>query len=297
VTVSLLDAAAVREGHRTLLETFREFAEALDGGTNVVPHPTTLGGLVSFLRESLLPFAAAEERSITGCEELREETGFEHAFLAVEIDRLAEEVGELGRPGGSGSEREARLARVRRRVHRLEAALELHVLKAEDRECAPLPANGGPTEASRETAARTARAGDGPQRMTQAEITRFLQSQGWGILTTVGVEGPYGVPVSYGFDGRAVFIATGAGRKQRHLEVDPRVSLTVLRVTDGSRWTSVVVEGSARAVTGVGEKLRAAGILARQHAAGATLSPGDLARLRGARIFRIEPREIGGRRR
>ena len=132
VHLSPPNTGSLREGHRGLLVTFREFARDLDRALDQPSDPAHLRGMLAFLRQSLLPFARREEAVLDGCPELTEDTAFEHAFLHAEIDALAAATAELEH---SSIDRRSGLARpVVRHVHRFEALLELHVQKAEDRE-------------------------------------------------------------------------------------------------------------------------------------------------------------------
>jgi uncharacterized protein len=293
VQAAILEEGAVREGHRVLLSTFRELAEAVESAHGELPEPEVLSATVSFLRESLLPFATLEERSLSDSLELREETGFEHAFLAVEIDALDAEVSAvLGSAPLPPFERERAFAAVRRRVHRIGAVLELHVLKAEDRPHETAGMEGAePDRVPGEAETHTVR------EMTPARVHAFLGRRDWGVLATQGADFPYAVPVSYGFDGEAVYVATRAGQKARYLGENGAVCLTVLQVEDGARWSSVVVRGSATPVHDLRGKLHAVATLVRQRRGGTPLTAADLARLRGARIFRITPLEVSGRER
>jgi nitroimidazol reductase NimA-like FMN-containing flavoprotein (pyridoxamine 5'-phosphate oxidase superfamily) len=303
VTLTSLDPGAVREGHRALLDTFEEFTAALDAGDGVLPHPAMLTGAVAFLRESLLPFARSEESVLDYCPATREDTAFEHAFLEMETDRLSATVHRLlaGSMDGAPS-RAAHLAEMRRSLHRIGAVLELHVRKAEDREhtLEDVSASDGQTfEPALDVAPAGAepgrRRGDAARNMLPSEASDFLRRQQWGVLSTVGPDGPHAVPVSYAWDGRQIFFASAPGTKTRHMEQLPAVSLSVLRVTDGSRWSSVLVRGDAARVEDVRGRFRAIGALARQRSVGVPLNATDLARLRGAILYRVEPIAITGR--
>src|SRR5690606_29805139 len=126
--------------------------------------------MVAFLRQSVLPFARWEERQPGGCEEVAEDTAFEHAFLAAEIDRLGAAVAAL--EGGTPRERAAGAAAALRQVHRLEAVLERHVHKAEERETLFPPAPETTPPAAASAAVRE---------MTPAEVQRFLREREWGL--------------------------------------------------------------------------------------------------------------------
>ena len=286
-TSAAADASAgvlIREGHQGLVEVFREFARDVDGMEDSFPDPDVLRAAIAFLRQSLLPFARWEKEHLNGCRELTEDTAFEHAFLNAEVDALAAAVADLDRR----SEPNHAAQRIRRCVHRIEAVLELHVQKAEDRE-SPFPS---PTA---KPVGPTATETGSVRYMDLAEIHRALHRNEWAVLCTVGQGIPYGVPVSYGFDGRYLYVASGPGRKHRNLESDAAVCLTVAEVTDGDHWSSVVVTGEARPVSGIRGKLHALNAIRRQRATAGPPSATDLARIARASIFRITPDEITGR--
>jgi uncharacterized protein len=281
-------SSTIREGHEELLATFREFALDFDSAEDRLPDPDTVRATISFLRQGLLPFARLEERHPGGCAEVVEDTAFEHAFLTVEIDALVSAVSGLGSP--VGPDRAAHARRIRRCVHRIEAVLELHVQKEQDRE--PF------LESQREeSAAIREQRPNGVREMDPAEARRFLRLHEWGVLGTVGRGTPYGVPVSYGFDGRDLFVASGPGLKRRNLETNPAVCITVAEVVDGDHWRSVVVTGDARPVDDLRGKLHALNAIRRQRVSGALPSAADLARAARAAIFRVPAERITGRER
>jgi hypothetical protein len=123
----VLRDAAVREGHRHLLSAFRAFGDTCSG----VADAECASAVLAFLRESVLPFARWEEAGLEPGSEEQGGVAFEHAFLAVESERLA---AALER--GNSEE-------VRRRLHRIEAVLELHVERTQDR-CAETSAYPDP---------------------------------------------------------------------------------------------------------------------------------------------------------
>lgn len=57
----------------------------------------------------------------------------------------------------------------------------------------------------------------GIERMTDSEVREFLTSQGVGVLGLSAEDGPYLVPMSFGFDGEAAlyftFLVGAASRK------------------------------------------------------------------------------------
>ena len=130
----------------------------------------------------------------------------------------------------------------------------------------------------------------------------LLAEVGWGVLSTVEpVEQngtavrPYAVPIAYAFDGVAVYIATGPGRKLRALERNPRIALTVSDVTGLSRWRSVVVTGTAVPLTQAASRAAAVcSFVAQRRSDGHRLTPRDVRRLVAARVFRVQFTEVSG---
>lgn len=78
---------------------------------------------------------------------------------------------------------------------------------------------------------------------------RFLENPYYASVTTVREDGsPHTTVVWVDVDDEGVLFNTATGRaKPRHLEHDPRVSLTVIDPSDGYRWLSV--DGRAEITT------------------------------------------------
>lgn len=100
--------------------------------------------------------------------------------------------------------------------------------------------------------------------LAPAEIDAVLRRNYWGILATAADRRPYAVPVVYGYDGSALYVATGPGRKLTNLLENPNVCVTIAEVEDAASWRSVVVAGEARPLEDLGERLAAFNILRRQ---------------------------------
>jgi nitroimidazol reductase NimA-like FMN-containing flavoprotein (pyridoxamine 5'-phosphate oxidase superfamily) len=135
--------------------------------------------------------------------------------------------------------------------------------------------------------------------MSDAEVDAFLRAARWAVLATSERDGPYAVPVAFGVDRGACYIASGQGRKLDNIRRSPGVCLTVVEVGDardaGANWRSVVLRGTAEPVTGLSEKLRGFGALRRQFRGTATLTPEDVKRFARAGLLRVTPTEITGR--
>jgi nitroimidazol reductase NimA-like FMN-containing flavoprotein (pyridoxamine 5'-phosphate oxidase superfamily) len=151
-------------------------------------------------------------------------------------------------------------------------------------EAAPSARSGPATMASR----------GGVREMDLVEVQVFLRRQTWGVLSTLHNGRPYAVPVSYGFDGSYLYLASGRGRKLSSLESNPAVCLTVTDVVDGSQWTSVVAMGDAIAVNDLRGRVHGLNVIRRQQP-DALPNPKDLARAAGSTVFRIVPHELSGR--
>lgn len=289
----LLTDLSIRDGHRRLLDAFREFDTAAEGTAGAEPDVDELRATVAFLRQSVLPFARWEETCLPPAAELTEELAFEHAFLAAEIDALAAAVAALAEQPWSHPERRATAARVRRALHRIEAVLELHVLKGEDRVllARETPAAGAPPLLP----AAASRAAAAPWTMTPGQIRHFLAQHDWGILATSDEGAPYAVPVAYGWDGQRIYLACAAGRKLANLEREPAACLTVVEVKDGTSWRSAVARGRIHWLDSLADRLGAARAIHRQRAGNAPFSPSDLGRFARARFARLDPYELSGR--
>ena len=128
----------------------------------------------------------------------------------------------------------------------------------------------------------------------------LLREVGWGVLSTVestsGEPRPYAVPVSYAFDGKIFYMASGPGRKRVALEASGRICLTVFDVVAFDRWTTVVVEGLAKPIANVAERVDALCAFGAQRCAlERRRTARDVVRLLSGRIFRIEPDHVSGR--
>ncbi len=132
--------------------------------------------------------------------------------------------------------------------------------------------------------------------MTGEEIEELLARSWWGSLATVEKDGPYAVPVIYGYNGRDFYVASRPGRKISNLENNPAVCLTVVEAESlGAAWSSVVVLGNADLVHGFRGHVAAIRALRGQVGRSGKVTPRDVARMSQARVIRISPREITGR--
>jgi nitroimidazol reductase NimA-like FMN-containing flavoprotein (pyridoxamine 5'-phosphate oxidase superfamily) len=290
----VLAEAALRAGHRELLETFGDFLAEIETG-DPFQVAESARGAVAFLRQGMLPFARREEALYSPGGDVGEEVAFEHAFLAAEASALAEEAAVLA--GGRSGEAEGVLARVRRRATRIQAVLELHVSKTEDRDLASSYVTG-PAPAPVPAPAPPRKHGGGSmfahRKMDGGEIEAFLRTRTWAVLSTVGGGVPYAVPVGFAFDGRSFYLATRPGRKLANLEENPVACLTVPDVVTGSDWRCVVASGPVSRVTGVAARVRGLELIRRKRG-GAAPTARDLKKLLASVIFRMDAVEVSGR--
>jgi nitroimidazol reductase NimA-like FMN-containing flavoprotein (pyridoxamine 5'-phosphate oxidase superfamily) len=89
--------------------------------------------------------------------------------------------------------------------------------------------------------------GVGIERMTDREIGEFLTSRGVGVLGLPAEDGPYLVPMSFGFDGDAALYFTFlVGASSRKADLADRADLARFLVYDARSaftWQSVVLTG------------------------------------------------------
>jgi nitroimidazol reductase NimA-like FMN-containing flavoprotein (pyridoxamine 5'-phosphate oxidase superfamily) len=200
--------------------------------------------------------------------------------LAAEIERLSRVANELeALDGGADGPRREAAAEIRRQLDRIEAALELHLGPPPASSAAPSPSHG-----------RT------PIPLDPPEIDAILRRNCWGVLATAAGQGAYAVPVIYGYDGSAVYMVSGPGRKLAALQENPAVCFTVAEVeAGGARWRSVVLHGEARPVEELLARIAAFNVLRRQVSGHRTASARDVTRLTSVAVVRIAPAEITGR--
>jgi len=86
------------------------------------------------------------------------------------------------------------------------------------------------------------------QRMTDDQIDQLLREEGVGVLSLADEGVPYGIPMSFGYDGddRLYFLFAGhseAGRKVSYAERSELASFLAYDVTSAGEWRSAVVSG------------------------------------------------------
>lgn len=151
--------------------------------------------------------------------------------------------------------------------------------------------------------------------MDEQECRELLAGGRWGMLAVVGDEGPYAIPMAYGWDGEALYIGVSEGLKTALLDRDPRCSFTVCETGGGEAWRSVIVAGTAAWLSTPEERMKAGQALRRQHApkdappppppppptappsggASAEGTPASTKRFSGGRMLQIVGARITGR--
>jgi len=93
--------------------------------------------------------------------------------------------------------------------------------------------------------------------MADADAAGLLRTAGWGVLALADGDRPYSIPVSFGYDGEAVyFLLVGQSpddRKFAFVGDGQPARLLATRVNARFDWGSVAVTGTLRAVDRNGE--------------------------------------------
>src|SRR5690349_16724428 len=97
--------------------------------------------------------------------------------------------------------------------------------------------------------------------LDDAGCRAVLERQRMCVVSMVDGDGPYAVPVFYGFDGETLYLGVAEGRKTRALDANARVYVVVTEVGPGDAWKSVAVAGRARTITQPDERQRAIDVL------------------------------------
>jgi nitroimidazol reductase NimA-like FMN-containing flavoprotein (pyridoxamine 5'-phosphate oxidase superfamily) len=91
-------------------------------------------------------------------------------------------------------------------------------------------------------------------RMNESAIDRLLVEAGVGTLSMADGDVPYGIPLSFGYDGddRLYFVFVGhstEGRKESYAEASEVVSFLVYDVEAATEWRSAIVAGTLERIT------------------------------------------------
>jgi nitroimidazol reductase NimA-like FMN-containing flavoprotein (pyridoxamine 5'-phosphate oxidase superfamily) len=92
----------------------------------------------------------------------------------------------------------------------------------------------------------------GLTRMDDDNITAFLSNQRVGVLGLPTDDGPYMIPLSFGYDGDRVlyftFVGGSTSRKRRLTDAAANAAVLVYKVESMFHWESVLLQGSIEAV-------------------------------------------------
>ncbi len=92
----------------------------------------------------------------------------------------------------------------------------------------------------------------GLTRMDDSNIAAFLSNQRVGVLGLPTGNGPYMIPLSFGYDGDRslyfTFIGGSASRKQQLTEAAADATVLVYKVESMFHWESVLLQGGIEAV-------------------------------------------------
>lgn len=87
-------------------------------------------------------------------------------------------------------------------------------------------------------------------KLNPEQIDDFLREQIIGRIACADGEFVYIVPVSYAYDGRAIYIHSLEGKKLDIMRKNPKVCFETDNIKDMANWQSAVVWGTFRELTG-----------------------------------------------
>jgi uncharacterized protein len=131
--------------------------------------------------------------------------------------------------------------------------------------------------------------------LNQDEIEALLRRCRIGRVGCCVDDRPYVVPVDYAYDGTAVYVASGQGRKIEAMRAQPRVCFEVDEVDEAHGtvvWRSVIADGVYDELTADGARRAALTLLGKICGDSPSCMPVIPA---GVIVFRIELTEKAGR--
>jgi nitroimidazol reductase NimA-like FMN-containing flavoprotein (pyridoxamine 5'-phosphate oxidase superfamily) len=134
--------------------------------------------------------------------------------------------------------------------------------------------------------------------LDHAECLEVIQRQRMCVVAMADDEGPYAVPVYYGFDGESLYLGVAEGRKTQVLDRNPRVHVIIAEPGDGDSWRSVAIAGRATALIEPAERARGIEALIahnRRAERGGTDSHTPRRPRSGGRVIRLDEAVITGR--
>lgn len=140
--------------------------------------------------------------------------------------------------------------------------------------------------------------------LTENEAVRILEAGEYGVLSTCGPDGPYGVPLSYAWNGgRIYFHGASEGHKLDNLAHCPKASFCVVGATRpladvfSTLYESAIVFGEVRECRDDDEKLAALNLLVDKYAPENVENGRAYARrmLQRTHVFCLDVRRITGK--
>lgn len=131
--------------------------------------------------------------------------------------------------------------------------------------------------------------------LSQDEIEALLRRRRIGRIGCCVDDRPYVVPVTYAYDGSAVYVLSGPGRKIDAMRADPRVCFEVEEIDESGGtvdWRSVIADGVYEELTDDGERRAALTLLGKICPKSPTCMPVIPAAMI---VFRIDLTEKTGR--
>lgn len=132
--------------------------------------------------------------------------------------------------------------------------------------------------------------------LTARQIDALLHRATIGRIGVSSDDRTYVVPITYVYDGDAVYGHTTLGQKVRMMRKNPRVGFEVDEITDMANWRSVIAHGTYEELKGDMAEAAARLISARLSPLTTSQTAGPAgARERDRIVFRIRVRERSGR--
>lgn len=141
-------------------------------------------------------------------------------------------------------------------------------------------------------------------KLTTEQIDSLLREEIIGRIACADGDYVYIVPVSYAYDGRAIYVHSLEGKKLDIMRKNPHVCFEADNITDLSNWQSVVVRGTFKELLGE-QRTKALDFLMNRPmplSSGATINMGnnwpfyyDELKEVGGVVFEIEVTEKSGR--
>ncbi|MGE3798134.1 MAG: pyridoxamine 5'-phosphate oxidase family protein [Thermomicrobiales bacterium] len=128
--------------------------------------------------------------------------------------------------------------------------------------------------------------------LSASEIEEILRQNRLGRLAICTASFPYVVPITYAYDGQAVFGFSGPGQKIENMRAQPNVALLVDEIRTPTHWKSVIVEGIYDEVIDPAERMQASSIIMSRTRQLVTRGLSDEP---GLVLFRIMPERKSGR--